>query len=471
MSLEGPPAPPPTPPTSPTADRARLIAQQARSALRSGWGSSAIAAVVVLAIVLVLNVLLAWLQQEAVQRLLPAATSDVAAFAKPGLGRIALLSHMFWHGVAIDVEIALPAGQVPFGSSIQASLTATFMLGFAITGYLLFRAGRWVAEKKGEAGWLSVTDGLQIALIYAVLGVLLALLARWEVPLPVVPGGDGPSSVSIAPSLLGAFWLPFLLAAFAAGAGALNGRLQPRERIRRLALSAVSGGWRAAWLAVALASIGFLIVAALNPDVTRAYLNLLPGGGLSRAVLVISTLLLVPNMGTGIAAAAMGGSINIATQTQACAVISYFQFPGGIVEPGPGVSPAELACGLPIDLGPAPFQYLLFLLVPLAATFAGGWFAAQRSGATELEEGAMSGLTIALPFALWLWALALFARIGGSTSFFAFVSESWVGPGLLSTVLVALAWGAIGGAIGGAFGARNASGPGINPSPQAEVSA
>jgi hypothetical protein len=139
------------------------------------------------------------------------------------------------------------------------------------------------------------------------------------------------------------------------------------------------------------------------------------------------------------------------------------------VEPGPDFATSDLACGIPIDLGPAPFQYLLFLLVPLAATIAGGWLAAQRAGATEAEEGAVAGATIAIPYALWLGAFALVARVGGSTSFFVAVSEAWVGPGLVSTVLIAIVWGALGGAIGGALVARNASGPGINPGPPANV--
>jgi hypothetical protein len=300
---------------------------------------------------------------------------------------------------------------------------------------------------------------------------VLGLLAGLEIPLPEVPGGGAPDSVSVKPSLLGAFGMPFLIAALAAGAGSVSGRAQPRTRPVRLVLAAIAGGWRAAWLAVALASIGFLIVAALNPDVTRAYLELLPGGTLSRTLLVVSTLLVLPNVGTGIAAAAMGGSINIAALGDSCALISFLQFPGGVVEPGPGASPADFPCGLPFALGPAPFQYLLFLLVPLAATIAGGWLAAQRSGASDGERGAIAGLTIALPYALWLWALGLVARVGYSAAagFFPLTIGVWIGPGLLSTVLIAPVWGAAGGAIGGALGSRNADGPGTSPGPQTNV--
>jgi hypothetical protein len=450
------------------------VARQALSAVRSGWGNAAVAAVAVLAIVLVLNLLLAWLQQEAASRIVPLVGEPaVYPFAQPGLVRSALLSMMFWHGVSLDIGVVFQVGSgIPFGTSIGASVTATLLLGMAITGYLLFLAGRWIAVRKGQAGWLAGAGGLQVALIYAVLTLVIAIVSGLEIPLPEVAAEEGPSSVSVQPSLLGAFFMPFLLASLAAGAGAFQGRLLPNGRIARMTLAAIAGGWRAAWVAVALASIGFLIVAALNPDETRAYLDLLPGGGLSRFFLIISTLLLVPNMGTGIAAAAMGGSINVTNLTSfrdSCAFISYMKFPGGIAEPA-GAPLTE--CSIPIELGPAPFQYLLFLLVPLAATFAGGWLASQRSGARDAEDGAVAGAMIALPYALGLWALALVARLGYSAAAgtFPFELRLWIGPGLFSTVLLAIVWGVAGGALGGAFGARKANGPGTSPSPPVNLS-
>jgi hypothetical protein len=442
----------------------------APSALRSGWGRAAIVAAGVLALVYLLNLPLAWLQAEATPRLLPFAEGAVAnPIASPGIAKAALLSLMLWHGISLRAEVALPTdAQVPFGFSIEVSVVITLMLGLATAGYLLYRGGRWATEGEGP-GWQAGVRGLQIALLYAVLVLILSFLGGVDVPLPEAPGGDGPESVSVGVSKLGAFGMPFVIAALAASAGALSGRLWPRGRTARLVLGGISGGWRAAWMAVALATMGFLVVAALNPDETRAYLELVPGGGLARTLLVLSTVLILPNIGTGIAAAAMGGSINLAAGTESCAIVSYLQFPGGVVEPGPGFSTSNLACGLPIDLGPAPFQYLLFLLVPLAATIAGGWLAAQRAGATEAEDGAVSGATIAIPYALWLGAFALVARFGASTSFFVAVSEGWVGPGLVSTLLIAIVWGALGGAIGGALGARNASGPGLNPGPPTNV--
>lgn len=422
------------------------------------------AAPAVLVVVYLLNLFLAWLLSEATPRLVEldgrVIPNPIAALGVP---RPALLSLMASHGVSFDADIALPAGEIPIGTSFEFSVTVTFMLGLAVTGYLLFRAGKWVADGAVGTGWFAGLHGVQVALFYAVLVLVLGFLAGLEIPLSDLAGspGQGPQSVSVNTSLLGAFWIPFLIAALTAGAGALSGRVSPRERPGRLILAGISGGWRAAWLAVALASIGFLIVAALNPDVTRAYLELLPGGGLSRALLVVSTLLFLPNVGTGVAAAAMGGSINIAALGDSCAVISFFQFPHGIAEPTPGAS-----CPLPFALGPAPFQYVLFLLVPLAATIAGGWLAAQRTGATEMEDGAIAGATIALPYAVWLWALALVARVGyAAVAGIPFEVRAWIGPGLLSTVLVALVWGVAGGAIGGALAARTANGPGTSPGP------
>ena len=481
MSSEPPVAPPPSPPPpTPTGhpNRALAIARETLAVARSGWDRAAIVAAGVLAIVFVLNLLLAWLQNEVTPRLLPLDGGAVAnPIATPGLAKTALLSTMVWHGVSLQAEVALPAGEVPFGFAFQFSVSITLMLGLAIAGYLLFRGGRWAARRSSRLGWLPGIRGIQVALVYAVMVLILAFLAGIDIPLPEAPGGDAPESVSVQASKLGAFGMAFLLAALAAGTGALSGKLWPRERPARLILGAIAGGWRAAWLATALASIGFLIVAALNPDETRAYLEILPGGVLARALVVVSTLLFLPNVGTGIAAAAMGGSINLATTTNSCALISYLQFPAGVAQlDGPGIPPPDNPCALPIELDTAPLQYLLFLLVPLVATVAGGRLAAQRHGAGGAREGAIVGLTIAIPYALGLWALALVARVGGSGSFFAFESSGWVGPGLLSTVLLALVWGVLGGAIGGAWGAGretagNASEPGMNPgSPAKETS-
>lgn len=425
------------------------------------------AAAAILAIVFVLNLPLAWLQSEATPRAIEvggrALSNPVAA---PSIPQIALLSTFTWHAVSLDVEMDLPPSQSPFGGGFEVSVTFAVMLGLALTGYLLFRAGKRFADP--NLGWFAGVRGVQVALIYAGLMLLLAIIGGIDVSLAgLVPAGEGgPESLSIRPSLAGAFIMPFLLATFAAGAGALSGRALPRDRVTRLILAGISGAWRGAWLAVALASIGFLIVAALNPEVTRAFLDVLPGGSLSKALLVVGSLLLLPNVGTGITAAAMGGSVNVTALGDSCAVISFLQFPHGVAQPTPDAS-----CALPLDLGPAPFQYALFLLVPLAATVAGGWLAAQRAGATSREEGAFTGAMIALPFALWLWVLALLARVGyAAGGFIPFEVQVWVGPGLLSTVLIALIWGAAGGAIGGAIGTRNASGPGIDPGPPAKLS-
>lgn len=417
----------------------------------------------IVAIVYALNLLLAWLQTEAAQRIFTA-TGETLPSAAPGIAKTALLSQMTWHAVSFDTEVTIPQEELtPFGASFQVSVTLAVMLGLAFSGYLLFRAGRRLAERHPVGGWLSGIRGLQIATAYGVAMLLLGLLARIDISLQeIAPTGEGAGgAVSIRPSLLGSFGMPFLLGLFAAGAGSLGGKLSPRTHPVRLALAALAGGWRAAWMAVAFATIGFLIVAALHPDATRAYLELIPGGGLSRVVLVVGTLLLLPNVGTGIAAASMGGSINATSFTalgESCALISYVQFPAGMSGFSGGGSPP--GCGIPLDLGTAPVPYFLFLIVPLVATIAGGALAAQRSGTTGTRQGALTGMTIALPYALWLWVLGLIARAGYSANTGFFDLQTWIGPGLLSTVLLGLVWGASGGAIGGALGARKRVGPG-----------
>jgi hypothetical protein len=442
-------------------------------ALRSGWGPAALAALAVIAVVYVLNVLLAWLQTEAAQRLFAAAGQGAQyQSAGPGIAKTALISQMSWHAVSFDVQVSIPQNEfVPLGS-FRISATFALMLGLATAGYLLYRVGIRVAERGAASSWLAGIHGLQIALVYGLGMFVLGLFAGVDLSLQeLAPARESGEGIFLRPSLMGSFGMPFLVAFFAAGAGALRGKVSPASYSARMVLAAVSGGWRAAWLAVALSSVGFLIVAALHPDATRAFLELIPGGGLSRALVVVGILLVLPNLGTGIAAASMGGSINATSFTalgDTCALISYMSFPSGMSEFS-GVGPPP-DCGIPVDLGTAPLPYFLFLLVPLAATIVGGRLAAQGAGSVGARAGAVAGLTIALPYALWLWVLALIARAGYSADAGFFDLHIWFGPGLVSTVLVALLWGAAGGAIGGALGARNASGPGMIPGPPTNVS-
>ena len=101
----------------------------------------------------------------------------------------------------------------------------------------------------------------------------------------------------------------------------------------------------------------------------------------------------------------------------------------------------------------APRAYLLFLLVPAAATVLGGMAAAKRAKAPDRRVGAAIGALSGVVFALLLLAVGILAslslrfathaQVGG----FSFVFR--LGPDLVIGTLLGLAWGVAGGAVGG----------------------
>jgi hypothetical protein len=134
-------------------------------------------------------------------------------------------------------------------------------------------------------------------------------------------------------------------------------------------------------------------------------------------------------------------------------VISYTRFPGGEGATGG-------PCGrLPFAIGSTPAGYLLFLLVPLAGTVAGGRLAARRGGAESGRDGgligAAAGLTFAVILAGWCVASRLVYEATGPVA--VLVSDLQVAAGAdpMATFLLGLAWGPVGGAVGGWWTARS----------------
>ena len=204
------------------------------------------------------------------------------------------------------------------------------------------------------------------------------------------------------------------------------------------------------WVTAALGTVGFLIVLALQPGLTRAYVEAAGARGpLAVVAVVLTTLLAVPNAGIAAGAAAMGGSVSLAALERTCSLVSYSAFPQGVAVEVPS-APATGTCPLPVELGPAPLPYFLFLLVPLVATLVGGRLAAQRAGSVTRADAAATGAAAGVVFALMFLVLAWASRFSTevAASFLRF--ELAVGAELVSGVLLALLWGAAGGALGGA---------------------
>lgn len=373
----------------------------------------------------------------------------------------------------VSTTVELPTletgGQLgPFGGGLEMSFSfaGSLMLGTLLVGWLLFLGGRSVARASGGAWWARAVHGAKVAVPYAVLTLVLSLLTAQEIEIPGGPAGFPGGAVEIRPSPLSAFLWPFMFGMVVGVAGGLGTARETvmSSRWARWVWSALAGGWRMAWVGVALAFVGFLVVAAVHPQQTRAYFDLVGRlGWAGGSWLVLTTALILPNTSTWILSGATGGSaVSVDLFGSSCTVLSYWQFPAGVQDTGAPLSP-DLSdpCGLLLAafrFETAPVGYFLFLLVPVVATLLGGWLTARRLGAGRAGQGAAVGAAAGAGFMLFAVGLMLLSRfsveVHGPAALFLGGSGIAFGPGLLAGLLLALLWGAVGGAAGGWLGSR-----------------
>jgi Family of unknown function (DUF6350) len=320
------------------------------------------------------------------------------------------------------------------------------LLATAAAGWLLFRGGRAVASGTGAPAAVRAIRGAAVAVPYAVGSLLMSLVATWASPGPV---GSAALADAAVPSILGSFTWPLLLGAMCGAAGGMSAG--PADgSIERRARATLGGGWRMAWLSVALGTTGVLVVLALHPGAVRAYLDgAFQRGPAAGAVIVVGTVAALPNAGTGAAAAAMGAGVELEVLGVSCTVISYTRFPREGATGGP--------CG-PFAIGSTPAGYLLFLLVPMAGTVAGGRLAARRGGAEWGRDGGLIGAAAGFTFAVTFAGLCVASRLvyEATGPVAVLVSDLQVAAGAdpVAALLVGLIWGPAGGAVGGWWTAR-----------------
>ena len=359
------------------------------------------------------------------------------------LGGLLLLA---FHGVG--VEFAVPAGtEAPLvvegaGRIDLAPLAGTFLaLG------LLGRAGRASAGRSAGSWWLRGLLGARVAPVHAALCGLTGWAVRYS-------ASFGPGTLEARPVVVEAVVLPLGLAAlagFAGGAFSPRPAAPPEDRARAVVRGAlVMAGW-----GLALAAAGLALLAPFHPDAVRAYLRPFGAGIGNGLTAVAGTLLVLPNLAVWVLFPAMGSCLSLEVvqpgHVDSVCLLSAAQFPPegglpGLARHGPG-----------FDLPPPPGPYLLFLLVPLVATLAGGASAARATRAASRSDRAVAGALAGAVFAGVAVLLATASAVelgvsaaGGPVAFA-------LGPEPAGALVASLLWGTGGGAVG----ALAASRPGL----------
>ena len=358
--------------------------------------------------------------------------------------RAGALAPSFVHRVPVDillVDASGPGGL--FGGAVEVGFTVrvALLLATAGAGWLLVRGGR----AAGAPG-----TGLLVAVPYTALSAAAALLADGSDPAVLLGAGFADLGQADAhPSLWWSALAPAGLAAICGVAGGIASRGPRRSK-----WAAAAGAWRMTWLAAAGGTAGVLVVVALHPGATRAFLDAAGARGWAgAAAILLVTVLLLPNAGVGAAVAAMGVPIELRAGGSSCALISLGGPPCG---------------ALSADVTPL---HLLFVLVPLAATIGGGWWAALRRGASRPAAAAGIGAGAGALFAPMAVAFSFLASVGyevaGPLAGAIGRGGVTVGPPLLLLLPAALAWGVGGGAVGGLAANRfgRGTGPGDGPGP------
>jgi len=297
---------------------------------------------------------------------------------------------------------------------------------------LAFRAGKEqgrAVEKRPAAAALA---GAAVGLGFALPMFVGAFLVQLSFP---NLGVD-----SLRPVLWQAFVLPLAAGGALGIAGGLSAARETLERSRsgaRLA-AAVRGGFTALWWGLALAFVGFLVLAAIESGVTGSYARSVRDAGRGGAVLVTHHALLLPNQSAMILATAMGSPTALTVGADTAARVSI-----------DGVRAYGNYRLIVFGIGHRPVSFgwwrWCFLLVPACATVLGGRRAARgtKSRGEALLRGGLGGLVFAGLAGLVAWTatitLPLLVLFGSSPS---------LGPDPWRTAAVGAAWGVLGGLLG-----------------------
>ncbi|HZD78821.1 MAG TPA: hypothetical protein VE646_02110, partial [Actinomycetota bacterium] len=344
-------------------------------------------------------------------------------------------------------------GALPGGTSISYTAGLALMLVTLVAGGLLFLAGRAAAGAAGGGPAARMLHGMKIAPAYAVPALLISLAVSIDTAIPANAFVGG--RVRVHESTWQSFVFPFAIALIAGALGGSStvGPAVRRERARvRRTLGSVAGGVRMFLLAIVLAFVGMLVLAAVRPDATKAYLTAVSEPPADQtAVVVAHHILLLPNQSMWVLVPAMGSCDGAYGSGFSAPFLCYWKYPQtvktSLISPQAGLG--DLASPVDARFGTAPWWSFLFLLVPLVSVLAGGWHGARHGGAETAAEGGLLGAAAGVVFAVFvaagIWLSSVSAGLNASVLGMSTGGSVRVGPDLLSGTILALLWGVVGG--------------------------
>jgi uncharacterized protein DUF6350 len=384
---------------------------------------------------------------------------SAAAVARLGWMYFGAFHHVTIELDVTDLDLVAP-NAAPGSTSLSIGIALLSITAVAVM--LLFRAGRRVADRAGGRAGARVLLGAAVAPAYALPAFVAALLV--EVRTPIRFGAFATGDVHVALSPWQALVFPFAIAAASGAAGGFRSAFEgtPSEELRRIG-AASAGAVRMLVVGLWLSLAGLFVAGVAQPDEpvalltpsTAQYFETVFGRPAAGLVILGHHLAVAPNEAMWTIVPAMGACDGVrgsATVDFLC----YARFP---VLLEAGVPAIEGLSGVALPFGSvvfrrAPTAYLVFLLVPAAATLIGGRLAGRRFGASRRER-ALLGVTSGAMFALLVGIMSVLSgiTIGYGAAFGGDGSSGWiiVGPNVVTGTLSALAWGSVGGALGAAI--------------------
>lgn len=383
------------------------------------------------------------------------AASASSAGASPPAGvaaRVGGILFLWFHHAGAVFETVPGSRGAAFGFTLDLAVlggTAAILTVLSLGGRAV---GRRALDRDGSTGLSAALHGAKVGVPYALLCLAVGLGTGFTVGLPANALVAGP--VRIHASIVSAVLWPLALglaAGFGGGLRAARGRGLSEGTWERRTRGAIAGGWRMTMVGLALSFAALLVLAVVHPADTRTYFEtVFRRGTLPGVTLVGLTALLSPNLAAWILFPSMGACVRLAGTTSQC-LLSYAHFPG----PGSGAGSGfggVVAGFAPATQTNAPAGYLLFLLIPVAASVLGGMRAAGRGPASSRGEAALLGALGGTVFAILSAGLVFLASISGSVGQGlgrSAGSSFRLGPDPLPSILLALVWGIVGGALGG----------------------